>query len=491
MNIDILFGKYASNDTYHVDGHGQCPSTAFKSPKRIRYIMSTCLHQWKGFVLFLLWFLLLLLYLHDGHYLLDNFIILPEGQQSFTKKLQIKPNIAGTLLWISMTLFPIIYHYTGDNSNIVRVSSFAIPAVAFAINLPTTDYNGNNEYIKAIMLCEVMALNLYKQFSLYHQLHVQQSWFDETYKTIFDYRHLKFIIYLVFNASVYIQSCTFLDKCDMTHFLLSMHRSALFTFVIFYHLFPANIKYDLYFIKSQLVLCCMSMIIHELHCIIHSYFTKDYMSAELHFIFAHLPVLIIVISFIGIPNYILNRIRQRKFYRLLKRNNVNSDLWLDYIQVKQGNLQDFVNYLCTIKVYQNLLFIMEITQYKNIVLRRLGKETDNEYLQQLADYESIDGINTSNLVQSINCMDTDKITIKKIKSDISALYKKYMMKYDQDEYNPLFVTFISDSDQRLIQKKLQDTKDFEILNVFDDVIEKTNSIFQLLYREYVIQNDSN
>ena len=97
------------------------------------------------------------------------------------------------------------------------------------------------------------------------------------------------------------------------------------------------------------------------------------------------------------------------------------------------------------------------------------------------------GINKSPVVDTIDNEEIDEITVERIKYDMDYLYTRYVLMHNNDdEINKLFVTFVSSSDKHLIEQRLRDSKDFDdMLKVFDDLIEKTENIIQLLYENYV------
>ena len=177
--------------------------------------------------------------------------------------------------------------------------------------------------------------------------------------------------------------------------------------------------------------------------------------------------------------------KTKKFHDITQNQQIG-ELWWDYILVNNHNFENFRNFLVNVKVYQNMLFIIEIIQYKHAVLKRL--DLDENDLMIDIDNEIME---KSYIVNQIDTDNIDAITANRIRNDIGSLYTKYMLKKHEYEYNELFVTFVSNVDILLIEKRLKQIKDFDILdvlNIFDHVIDKTNSILQLLYRECVIHH---
>lgn len=398
-----------------------------------------------------------------------------------TVNTKIEPDIINTIIWIIMALFPILYHFIKrDSSNIFASSLIILLIAVFFIYIP-----GQIQYIQSVIFtANIASISVYKQYSLYEQLKIQQSWFVRDIST--NPRNIKWIMYLFTHIFIYYH-------CFRTHNLVYINvviqRMNMIIMPIPYLLLPTNPKYDLYFHRYQMVLFLISsQVLNPLYGILYYYYLKDCcLNDTLHTIILYGFIIVWAFSFVGM-NQICNIFRQRGFKQIVNMNNNNfMDSWAQYVLLNQNTFQKFSCYMMNNGrcIFPNMLFVIEILQYKHAVLTKLSLAENDQY--RFDGQRVIDGLNLSSLVDEINSMDLKDIALQRIEADFCALFGKY---FDGDNDNLLKCTFVSEMELELIEDKLVNIEDIdsieEILTVFDGAIKECDDILQLLYREYVI-----
>ena len=191
----------------------------------------------------------------------------------------------------------------------------------------------------------------------------------------------------------------------------------------------------------------------------------------------------VIIAFIGAPKWLSQRNKHAKFIQTSQKNQNIKEAWSEYIFMNADNFQRFQMHLINLKIFQNLLFLLELNQYKQAVLDKVNTMKKG-YLLEFDDdiIKNTSGIGETELVQYIKRMDTDEITTEQIKQHMDHLFSKYFAPNN----NTIFVTFMSSSDKITIEQRTQTLPDLQVLTIFDDMLRKTNNTIQLLYEEYVM-----
>ena len=419
-----------------------------------------------------------LIFLHDGSYISQYTTI---GIAENAANVIIKPDILGTILWIIITLFPLIYHV-----KILEAASFLLLSVAvFFVNVPSqfthsmVYHNINPEFLQALLTSLLISFFVYKQYSLYQQILHQHSWFNANHENIwFNYKYIKWIMYFISNISMYLYCFLWSNQCDQASVQLAVDKISTLSIIIYYFL-PRKLKYDLYFHRGQIMINIMTKIFQNVYLIFYTYLDlQDPVGNLIHTIIVFVPVFVAVLSLIASP-YLFNRIKQNQMLRIVSENdNTLKKTWQEYILLSGTNFHHFGLYLIDFGVYANILFVIEVSQYKNAVIRRLNVERNKNIKIGITD---INGLNASPMIENINSVDLQKLTLNEIKSDIWSLYERYI-----ESVSILYATFVNRERKTEIEKKLQQIDDFEILNVFDNECKKVSHVLQLLYREYII-----
>ena len=409
----------------------------------------------------------------------------------------IKPDILGTIAWIIIIFFPLIYQLKGDNFNLFGISYIMLFIGFIIINLPR-DHNDHQhsvlmytiqtEYIQSLLSLLLFSICIYKQFSLNQQVQIQNNWFNQRYKiSSTPNKYLKWIMYFAVNIFVYYHCFIYLDQCNLMTFNMTVRTIWSVSIVISFYLSPFNIPFDLYFNRYQMNTIIINHIFTETYLLIYVYFLKEYIAIILHRVIMHISLFIWVFSFVALPT-IFNTLNHKKFLRILKttqESNIFTESWLRYILLNNISFQNLGMFLISSKVYENMLFVIEISQYKHAVQRRLNYLLNNNECLLSLD-ENIDGMIVSPIVQEINSIDLEQLTLQRIKIDMILLYEKYMLHYDDDKHC-LYLSFISKQMKDEIENKLQTIDDYQVLNVFDQAIKTCSDILQLMYTQYVIR----
>ena len=216
--------------------------------------------------------------------------------------------------------------------------------------------------------------------------------------------------------------------------------------------------------------------------VINAYGLNEYLSPNAQIGIANFVLFSMILSFIGTPKWLSQNKKHTKFIKISQNNQNVQVSWSSYICIDRNNFIRFQVHLIHLEIFQNLLFWIELNQYKQAVSRKVDRfqrgfalELDDDVIQ------NVSGINEGSLVQHIKDLDIDQITSEQIKNDMDHLFSKYLENSD----NAVFVTFVSSSDRIIIEQKMKRLQELEVLTIFDDILRKTNNTMQLLYEEYV------
>lgn len=414
----------------------------------------------------------------------------------------IKPDILGSSIFIIITLFPLLYHFfKGYGSNIHTISLSIVFIACVMMNLrrhnsdETLLWTIQTEYIQALTTILVFSVCVYKQFSLFQQLLVQHSWFHNKYQypSIYSSKYLKWIMYSLSNIIISFYSFIYIKQADLAHINNCIHRTWILIIPIPYYLLP-EMEYDLYFNRFQMVTFIISQMVNQTWIALYTYFFHDYISDVVFSAIVHCCMVSWIFAFVGLSIF-MDKWRQSVFTAIINKcnNNEFAHKWFEYISSDITKFQRFSNYLLNINAYQNMLFVIELMQYK-YALRNYVDSSSNIGMDS-DRIMNIPGLNVSLTAQSVLNEQNDgleNIPFERIAADLCSFYAKYLLEYiDGDEIlketNILYATFVSDKTRIMIEHDLIKLNDFEILNVYNNALKDCNDILQLLYREYVIQ----
>lgn len=440
--------------------------------------------------------LLLIIFYFDSYYIAQSG---SERIMGSCVTIEIERDIVGAIIWFIISIIPIcIIERCRNRSYIFKIFALGVFGMAVAIPLinkvSISDYiilDVQSELVNVILLSFMVSTNIYQLISVYQQIRIQYSWINGNHKKFSEYKYLEWCGYCSIHIIVYFKCFLWSNKCTIASVFATFHIVSVFIMVILYYALPRNNKSaecDLYHYRFLFDICIIMHLLQQTYCIIYSYLLQDYLiNDDLHFILIYSISAVMHIIDLGLPKWILDKQQHNKFNIICAQKTNIHKSWLQYISSNPANFMNFGLYLIDNQVYQNMLFMIEVNQYKHVLLNRLKKRLSSD---DNCIYFKVD-MDPSYLVNWINNADILDITQDKVTDDMRILYEKYISKYfdTKDEYNELFVTFVSLEDKLKIEKKFMgELTEFAVLNIFDDVIDKTNNILQLLYRQYVKQN---
>ena len=429
-----------------------------------------------------------LLFILTGYDLLKSGISKELGQEA--TRVHIQSDILSTIIWILTSLIIVIYQFKGNEMKLNYSNTFVISliiAIVSASSWVMSNYKIDIKYIHSLCLISCMAIFFYKCASMYEAINFQYSWFDQNYKHhSIPNNHLKWIIYLIVNIALFIHCFVYLNHCNIVSVRYSFQIISMIV-PYFILLIPSNQKYDLYFHRVQMISCIISNIIFKIYLVIDAYSDKK------------LPPpgvigLVMIISSLAILPYLMNMAKNKHFVNIVEKNSrILKPHWWEYILSNAQAFDKFESFLLDDEVFENMLFIVEIMQYKYAVLKRLKNNMNTRYPLTFDD-ETINKIKyISPMAESIYESNLEEISTGRIKIDIAMLCEKYMSN-DYDANHKLFVSFIHLKNKKKLKESvysmINDDEDKNVLNVFDPFIKECDGILQLLYKEYVVRSDT-
>ena len=415
-----------------------------------------------------------------------------------------EPDIVSTILWLMITVLPTIffYHkrdYTSSMFMISVIVMFIAGVIGHAnIDIHMESLEMDTKYILAIFSTNIASFAVYIQYSLYQELQRQRSWFVHGMSIN---AHVKWIMYIFSNLFIF-WLCVIDDEpknCNLPYFAVVIQLMLMILIVIPYLLLPSDtaIKCDIYFYRSQMTMFLIaSQIIYPLYCTLYYYWLHDIVNDTIHKIIYHAIFGFSVLILIGLDR-VLNMFRKYRFQKVVSMDkNDFHDTWIGYVQMNKHAFEGFCHYLARIgRIFPNVLFVIETVQYKHAVLRKLtmdnGNNRNQDKSESIFDGGGIDGLDVSFLVNTINNIDSEKITISKVKRDMDVLCNRYLNKHGHDnEVNILYAGFISTEQIKSIHIELNATSNNiqDILNIFNGSIKECDEVLQLFYMEYVLDS---
>ena len=408
------------------------------------------------------------------------------SQKEFSQELQIKPDIISTIIWVIISLFIYIYQFKSNQWKKNYSNKFTmslIIGILSLLNWVMMNYNIDIKYIHSLCSISTISFVFYKCCSMYETIMFEYSWFDYKYKdNSIPNNNLKWIIYLIINITLFVYCFIYLDDCNLVSVRCAFQIiSMVIPYLIL--LIPSNQKYDLYFHRKQLIISIICGIAYKMCLIINSFFDKRLINPMA------ISLTMIPSAFVVLP-YLMDMVKNRNLVNILKKNpKILKTHWWEYILSNDDAFDKFQSFLLQNKVYENMLFIFEVMQYKHAVLNRLKNKNMNRGYLLTFDDENLNKLRyISPIAESIYDLNVEEINMQRIKIDITILYEKYMS-IDYDVTNKLFVSFIHSKNKEKLKESIYCMSDNneDILNVFDSFMKECDNILQLLYREYVIE----
>ena len=464
--------------------------------------------------LLLVWLsgILLALY-HDGYHIASVAYQPILGESIFA---EIKLNFIGVVCWIVIALFPLFEHLKRIPSNIFITLMFGSHVIVFIFittkrTILESTIEIGSELIQVIIVLIIFSSTMHHLLSIHQDIRCEYLWFNDRFKSFSEYQYLKLVIYLLMQIIVYFHCFVWSKSCNLIN-ILTVFQNIIITITMgLYYTLPNNIDYDLFwngYCFNVMVLAEVMLLSHFIILANMLKYNNDrtlnlIITAIFHFITAGC-----MITYFVFPCW-SNKHRQTKFKVMVHQNMQIKASWWEYILSDTNNYRGFRAHLINLKIFQNLLFFIEIMSYKSAVLKKLQIQIDTlhidrGFMHNFDDCESVDtklGINKSYLIKCIESMDIEEISANRIQSAMKILCSKYTSKYlnvpsisdeNNDDLitmdNHLFVTFITKADKARINKRFQNMAGIGSLNVFDEVIVKTNEIMQLLYQVYVVNS---
>ena len=402
----------------------------------------------------------------------------------------IEPDIAIKMIWIliaaasSLDLFK--YHTRTVNLYTSHICTFGLMIVIQLTGNIVQKTELFTLSMKCIFIIFMQSAMIYQNISLYQRLTSRNAWFYGKNTSCLEYRYVKWSVFLCLHIFVYIHCFVWLKECNLVSLLDDYHfincTLVLVLYFIFFTTSNAS-KLDLYSLRYQFYISVVMQTILYLYVVLRAYGLNDYLTTTSRVSITNLIIGSMIISFIGIPKWLSQRNKHARFIEIIGRDQRISMLWSEYICLYQHNFQQFQVHLINLEIFQNLLFLLELNQYKQAVLTKVDKFNSGYLLEFDTDIiPRITGIGETPIIQDIKSMDINRITSEQIRNDMDHLFSKYLTMTND---NALFVTFASSSERRIIKQRIKTSKELEVLTLFDDILRTVNNTMQLLYEMYI------
>ena len=447
---------------------------------------------------------IIFIFLEDKEFVAKN-VIEFMGDHANTK---IQFDALGTILWFGIAIAPLfVMHIASNTGNTSMKIYLIIVFIAYLFSTNLLQHLYDPDYLLSFTFFESLhgSIFIYKQMSLYQSVCVENSWFNYNYMTNTDdinETNMGLISYTLSNIFVYVYVFIISDATFNAVFI-SVVLVSIFV-VIAHYLLRSSSKYpDIYFNQLQMKIHAFSQAFSHIYAVLYAYYFKYYLGDTMHYIVLESFLFRDVITLTLLPT-IVNKYYGNKYISMINDDyNRFTESWWDYILVNADNYNKFRNYLLDLKILQNMLFIIEVIQYKHAVSNNnTNINTASDVNLHLVN-QSINGLGISPLANEVLLRGDTVINVQTISNDMTILFRKYLLKYiDEDDdgnsnnpvmnYNVLYLTTITIKQKNAIKSQLNPIimHDYGILNVFDELIVETSNILQLLYREFVFANDN-
>ena len=248
-----------------------------------------------------------------------------------------------------------------------------------------------------------------------------------------------------------------------------------------YFILQLNIKYDFYYINIQYKYVMFGFIFILTWEILCLYIFEDYLSSCWLDTVRIIWVIYVIAMDELFPYYYRLR-TQQEFKRIVSQHSL-SETWSSFISANEDNYDHFIMFLLDNYVLENLLFMLEVIQYKNKIVRIMHNEIDGDFIGFTVRFENSQHLPTTEIIQRLD----RNTSIDDIYVDMEILYYKYI----NSEEKLLNVLFISHQGISKVKQNLYEltvnNETGDILKVFDVALEEVSSNLQFMYIEYLLQ----
>ena len=211
----------------------------------------------------------------------------------------------------------------------------------------------------------IFALSMYRYVSIYQQIRIEHSWFHDNHYSFTEYKYLTHIVYSSIHIIIYFHCFIFLNQCNLLSVIATFHNIMSTMMIILYYTLPSkkNYKYDLYSYGYLFNILTVLQTILFTYFISYKYYLRDNINDTFHSIISHSAKFSIIIGHIGAQTLSSHR-KSIGFKNKVKHNQHICESWWEYILFDVNNCQRFQILLMNLKIYQNILFLIEINQIK-------------------------------------------------------------------------------------------------------------------------------
>lgn len=258
-----------------------------------------------------------------------------------------------------------------------------------------------------------------------------------------------------------------------------------------YYFVPEELKTDIHLKKHKMWLLKTSINMRFLVDALWVYQLKHVGIDKKWYLMARsLMDILLVSTFDAIPS-LLQWTKKQRFKRLCNIQNIAAT-WSEYIGNKH-NCQQFMRYLLSLNIFQNVLFIQEVMRYKTEIKSKFNLDYCG-FEVEFAEFDQIYAKQTP-LIRELSELDITDISIEKLQQDMLIMYDKYINITKQsiitvnlvslDHCNEIRELLCVQYSQKSVNNNMVMANGLEaLIKIFDKSTKEINDFLQLIYEQY-------